>query len=241
MERRNVMKKVAMLLLFASLGARAWASNCVVIDDFTSGHVRLPLRTPNTSMNDAQAGAMLGGARGTAFLIGANPFMQPAEIDIDKPKNTGVPLVMTSGLRTGFRLDMEYGVDTNFMTKPLNYFPSGCDRFRVTFDSASQVLNFNIVVWYNPDFGHHAQDGINLDPAPYTSPFCVDFLFSNFAPGVPNDTPDFGSKGILLMDFIFQTGSAIGGNEFAITRIETMDPVTAANSPCAIVAPPLGS
>lgn len=235
------MKKLAMLLFFVSLTATVWASNCIVIDDFTSGEARLALRDPNTSLSDAQPGNMLGWARGTVFLVGANPFMQPAELDIDKPKNTGVPLVMTTGLKTGFRLDMEYGVDSNFVTQPLNYFPTGCDRFRVTFDSASQLLNFNIVVWYNPDYGHHAQDGINLDPAPYTSPFCVDFLYSNFQPGVPNDTPDFPNKGILLMDFIFQTSSAIGANEFAITKIETLDAVTAGNSPCAIVAPPLGS
>jgi hypothetical protein len=236
------MRIATLLLLVGALTpSTAHAANCVTIDDFTTGPGRSTLVAPNTSQALTQPGAMLGGFRGTAFLIGANPYLQLAGMAADHPGNQGIPLVVTTGLRTGFRLDLAYGVDANFQPKNLNYFPSGCDRFRVTFDSASQTLNFNVVAWYNPDYGHHAQDGLNLNPAPFITPFCVDFLFANFAPGVPGDTPDFGNKGILILDFIFQTGSAIGGNEFAIKKIETVDPVTATNSPCAVVAPPLGS
>lgn len=235
------MRTAILLAVAVACTSTAHAANCVTIDDFTTGPGRSTLIVPNTSNAITQAGAMLGGIRGTAFLIGANPFAQISGMAVDHPGNTGVPLVVTTGLRTGFRLDLVYGFDVNFAPKSLSYFPAGCDRFRVTFDSASQILNFNIVAWYNPDYGHHAQDGINLNPAPFITPFCVDFLFANFLPGVPGDTPDFGGKGILALDFIFQTGSAIGGNEFAITKLETVDPVTAANSPCAIVAPPLGS
>ncbi len=238
------MGKLAMILLpvfMVLTSAAASANNCLLIDDFTSGQVRSSLRTPNTSDTKTQTGSMLGGVRGTLFLINTNSFLQPAEMDVDKPNNNGVPLVVTTGLRTGFRLDMEYGVDTNFVTKPLGYFPTGCDRFRVHFDSASQVLNFNILVFQQNGFQHHFQDGINLDPSPFTNPFCVDFLFANFAGGLPNDTEDFAGQGIAVIDFIFQTGSAIGGNEFAVTRIETLDSTTAGANPCAIVAPPLGS
>lgn len=235
--------RTATLLLLVSvlLPATAHAANCVTIDDFMTGPGRSTLILPNTTNVMTQPGAMLGGFRGTAFLIGANPYLQIAGMTVNQPANIGIPLVVTTGLKNGFRLDLAYGVDANFLPKNLNYFPAGCDRFRVTFDSASQTLNFNILVWYNPDYGHHAQDGINLNPAPFTTPFCVDFLFSNFTPGIPGDTPDFGTKGILILDFIFQTGSAISGNEFAITKIETTDLATATVNPCAIVAPPLGS
>jgi len=37
---------------------------------------------------------------------------------------------------------------------------------------------------------------------------------------------DFANKGINAVDFIFQTGSAIGANEFAITKVETVDPTS---------------
>ena len=70
---------------------------------------------------------------------------------------------------------------------------------------------------------------------------CVDFPFANFTPGIAGDTPDFPNKGILLVDFIFQTGSAIGGNEFAIKKFETVDPATASAFACPIVVPPFGS
>jgi hypothetical protein len=235
------MNKPTMFVFLAALTATSGVSqiNCLTIDDFTTGADSLPLKTPGTSAQVTQTGTMLGSVRGTAFEIvpNGNPFLQPAEVDIDQ--GSGIPLVMTTGLKTFWRLEMEYGVDLKFAAYPLNYFPTGCDRFRVTFDSASQTVNFNVVVFYGPDYGHHAQDGINLDPSPYTYPFCVDFLFSNFAPGIPNDTPDFAGKGILSIDFVFQSGSAIGGNEFAITKIETLDPSAAAMNPCAIVAPPL--
>lgn len=231
------------LFLVGLTAASGWASNnCQIIDDFSSGTIRSALRDPGTTDRQTQIGTMLGGVRGTSFEIvpNGNSFFQPAELDIDNPPDTGVPLVVTTGLRTGWRLDMEYGVDTSFTFKPLNYLATDCDRFRVTFNSASRTLNFNIVAFYTA-LGHNALDGINLDPSPFTSPFCVDFPFSNFTPGIPGDTPDFTQKPILLLDFVFQSGSAIGGNEFAITKIETLDSATAAEHACAIVAPPVGS
>jgi hypothetical protein len=92
-----------------------------------------------------------------------------------------------------------------------------------------------------PDYGHHAQSGLNLNPAPFTTTFCVDFPFADFTPGIAGDTPDFPNKGILLVDFIFQTGSAIGGNGFAIKKFETVDAATASAFACPIVVPPFGS
>ena len=228
------MRKPAISVGLMVLAPVALWAQCQVIDDFTSGPVRLGLRIPNTSVAKTQTGSMLGGVRGTAFLIGGNQFLQPAEIDIDN----GGPLVMTTGLREFFRLDMVYGVNASFVFTPLGYHPTGCDRFRVTFDSASRVLNFNILAFQGPGITPF-QDGINLDPGPFLSPFCVDFLFSNFITGAPNTPEDFAGQGLNALDFIFQSGSAIGANEFAITKIETVDPITAGANPCAIVAPHL--
>ncbi len=224
---------VILVCLLALTPAAAWAQ-CQVIDDFTSGPVRLSLRMPNSSQLDAEPGTMLGGVRANSFVLPVNQFLQPAEVDEDM----GGPLVMTTGLRAFFRLDMIYGLTTTFTLNPLGYKPVGCDRFRVTFDSASQVLNFNVQAFQAPGFTPF-QDGINLDAAPFAgNPFCVDFLFANFATGVPI-MQDFAGKGIDAIDFIFQSGSAIGANEFAITKIETVSLATATANPCAIVAPPL--
>jgi hypothetical protein len=48
---------------------------------------------------------------------------------------------------------------------------------------------------------------------------------------------DFAGKGIDLLDFIFQSGSAIGANAFAITKIQTLDQATATTNPCMFVVP----
>jgi len=230
------------LFLMGLTAATGWPNNCEVIDDFSSGSVRSALRNPGTVDTQTQTGTMLGGVRGTSFEIvpSGNPFLQPVELDVDNPAKTGVPLVVTTGLRTSWRLDMDYGVNTSFGAAPLHYFPTGCDRFRVSFDSASQTLNFNIVVFQGPSFGHYAQDGLNLDPSVFALPFCVDFLFSNFVASPIGDTVDFAGKGILVIAFVFQRGSAFGGNEFAITKIETLDSPTAASKPCQVIAPPIG-
>ncbi len=223
------MRKVAILLFLMCLAMPAAWAQCQVIDDFTSGKVRASLRTPNTFSTDIKPGSMLGGIRETVFLIGGNQFLQPAEMDIDK----GGPLVVTMGVREYFRLDVEYGVDKNGVFTPLGYYPTGCDRFRVTFDSASLVLNFNILVFQGP-LNPYFQDGLNLDPIPFAgNPFCVDFLFSNFRNPLMV-TQDFAGQGINAIDFIFQTGSVIGANAFAITKFET----TTADAGC-VVAPPL--
>ena len=223
------MRKVASLLFLMFLTvASAW-SQCQVIDDFTTGKVRASLRTPNTSSTGIQMGSMLGGVRETVFRITTNQFLQPAEMDIDK----GGPLVVTTGVREFFRLDVQYGVDKNGVFNPLGYYPTGCDRFRVTFDSASLVLNFNMLVFQGPG-NPYFQDGLNLDPIPFAgNPFCVDFLFSNFENPLMV-TQDFAGQGINLIDLIFQTGSVIGANDFAITRFET----TTGDAGC-VVAPPL--
>jgi hypothetical protein len=223
------MRKVAIQLFLMLLTVAAAWPQCQVIDDFTTGKVRTSLRTPNTSSTDIQMGSMLGGVRETIFLIGANQFLQPAEMDIDK----GGPLVVSTGVRESFRLDVQYGVDKNGAFDPLGYYPTGCDRFRVTFDSASLVLNFNILVFQGP-LNPYFQDGLNLDPIPFAgNPFCVDFLFSNFKNPLMV-TQDFAGQGINGIDFIFQTGSVIGANDFAITKFET----TTGDAGC-VMAPPL--
>src|SRR5712692_918277 len=226
--RRIHMRTRASAILMALLiltPAAAWAQ-CQVIDDFSTGTVLMSLRVPNTQVAHTETGSMLGGVRANVFRITANQFFQPAELDAHLG---GGPLVLTTGLRGFFREDLVYGLDTNFALKPLGYKPVGCDRFRIAFDSASQGLNFNIVPFQGPGVTPF-QDGINLDPSPFAgNPFCVDFLFTNFtSPGTPQD---FAGKGINAIDFVFQSGSAIGANEFAITKIETTDLATATANP----------
>jgi hypothetical protein len=107
----------------------------------------------------------------------------------------------------------------------------------VTFDSSSRVVNFNIVAFSPLPDGTlaHFQAGTNVDASPSVLPFCVDFPFAKFAE-VPGVTQDFANAGISLLDVIFQSGSAIGADDFAVTKIEVLDGTDPANKPCAFSA-----
>jgi hypothetical protein len=217
---------IALLPLVAGM---AWPQ-CRVIDDFTTGPVQMDLRVSGAGTDtNTQTGSMIGGLRHINFFTSANPFLQQGEVKVEN----GGPLTVSNGVREFFRTELFWGIDAKNNIVPLGYRPSGCDRFRVTFDSNSAVVNFNVQA-YTPVAGF--QDGINLSPSPSTIPFCVDFPFSSFVSNTPGAKPDFAAQGITYMDMILQSGSAIGANNFAITKIETLDSETAAVAPCTYVA-----
>jgi hypothetical protein len=228
--RTRMLTMVAALLVLTP--AAAWAQ-CQVLDDFTSGPVRLILRVPNSSTRHVETGTMIGGARLNVFRLGPNQFLQAGELDAD----VSGPYVLTMGVREFFRVDLAYGVTAAGTLNLLGYHPAGCDRFRVSFNAASQVLNFNVEPFQAPGFTPFL-NGINLNPVSAAgNPFCADFLFTHFVTNAPGITQDFAGKGIDFIDFIFQSGSANGANAFALTRIETTDLATATANPCMFVAP----
>jgi hypothetical protein len=228
---KNALTQVALTLLLA---AGVCSAQCLVIDDFTTGKYKVQLRAPNATTtnysdpNYIQTGNMLGGSRETAFEVAGNPFGQTGELSV---ANNGA-LVIGSGTREFFRLDLLYGQS---LTAPLGYFPTGCDRFRVNFDSSSQQgLNFNIVVWQRG--GPIYSAGINVFPTSAGQPFCVDFPFDNFVTNAGPIPQTFANKGIDAIDVVLQSGAAVGANAFAITKVKTVNAATAAATPCAFVA-----
>jgi hypothetical protein len=222
------MQKLTLLFLLAA--GMAWPQVCTVIDDFTTGTTQMDLRvTGSGSDTNTQTGSMIGGLRHVNLFTYQNPFLQLGEAKVDK----GGPLTVSNGVREFFRLEVYWGIDAKNNIVPLGYKPSGCDRIRVTFDSNSGVVNFNVQVDTPVAL---FQDGINLPASATVLPFCVDFPFSNFVSNTPGAKPSFAAEGITFMDMILQSGPVIGANNFAITRVETVDPVTAATTPCAYVA-----
>jgi len=230
------MRKATLLLFVMAAAARA-SSGCLVIDNFTQGKYRVRFDTASNNFTDskrAQTGNnILGGVRNPFFLYAPNPsFGLIGELVVARD---GAPLAVSMGPRAFFRLDLMYGLDANTppMSAPLGYFPTGCDRFRVGFDSNSRVLNFNVEVFQTN--GQIFLVGLNLVPNDTGLPFCVDFPFANFVTNV-GPPQQFATNGIGGIDVIFQSGSAIGANDFAVTKFETVTPATAAASPCAFVA-----
>ena len=222
------MRTLTVLILLAE--GMAW-SQCRVIDDFTTGTAQMDLRVTGTGVDsNTQAGSMIGGLRHVNFFTYQNPFLQQGETKVEK----GGPLTVSNGVREFFRLEVFWGIDATNKIVPLRYLPSGCDRFRVTFDSNSGVVNFNVQVDTPVAL---FQDGINLPAGAATGlPFCVDFPFSNFVSNTPGAKPNFAVEDISYMDMILQSGPVIGANNFAITRVETIDSSTATIAPCAYVA-----
>jgi hypothetical protein len=221
------MQKLTLLLLFAA--GISW-SQCRVIDDFTTGTAQLDLRVAGAGVQtNTQTGSMIGGLRLLNFFTYQNPFLQQGEAKVGENA-----LTISNGVREFFRLETYWGINASGGIVPLRYTPTGCDRFRITFDSNSAIVNFNFQVDTPVAL---FQDGINLPAGAATGlPFCVDFPFSNFVSNTPGAEPNFASQGITYMDMIPQSGPAIGANNFAITKVETLDPATAAASPCAYLA-----
>ena len=198
------------LLLFAAalvLTQPAKSAN-LILDDFSTG----PYQKQLASGQDVapQAGMMIGGERETVFTVcqgpcGAqNPFDQEAAFEI-RPGSPSA-LIYSAGYKVYPRLEVAYGVAT-----PLQLdLGSNYNRIRVNFDGSDLVVNFNILVFTGTDY---SQTGCNL--AASTNPVSIDFPFADFTVGA-----DFNN--ITAIDFIFQSGSAVGANDWAVTSFEAV-------------------
>jgi hypothetical protein len=225
-------------LVFGSLAAAAQECSRV-IDDFTTGKTQMDLRVNGTAADtNTQTGSMIGGSRRIDFSTAANPFLQLGEVKVGNGA-----LTVSNGVREFFRTLVFWGDASNHIVPP-GYLPSGCDRFRVIFDSNSGELNFNVQVATaaGPKFPLF-QVGTNLppEPSPTGLPFCVDFPFANFVTNTKDGNgqavkPNFDAQGIIHIDMVIQSGSQFGANNFAITKIAMVDSGTAAAAPCAFVA-----
>jgi hypothetical protein len=203
--------KLAMAIL-AILTISQLAVAQLVLDDFSTGKYQKTLKS-GTDAN-TQSGSMIGGNRATSFFVcppgpcgSYNVFAQPGSFQV-RPKTKSSPsaLIQSAGYKASPRLDVFYG-----STAPLNLdLSSQYDRFRLSFDGSDLSVNFNILVWTG---GLYSQTGCNIDPS--ITSFTIDFPFANFTPGQGTPGADFSN--LTLMDFIFQSDSAIGGNSWAVT------------------------
>jgi hypothetical protein len=230
------------LLVIAFADAAFAAGNCLVIDDFTTGPTRLSVTATNTWVIDTQPGSMLGGWRTAGLMMSSNRYRLPALLTINYAKS---PLVGMFPLEGNSRAEVIYGqawpgAVPGGPVAPLAYYPIGCDRFRVHFNSAAASYDINFVVsaWYQDDYPYYAQGGVSVQRFARPSSFCVDVPFAALVNTGRYGTADLAlpSRGIRALDFIFQSGSAGGAEQFAVSKIETLDAATAALRACEIVA-----
>lgn len=205
----------------------------LVLDDFSTGAYKKQLAS-GSDVN-VQVGNMVGGHRETALLVCppgpcglANQFGQTGSIQI-RPATKFAPsaLVYSAGFRVSPRVDVVYG-----LAAPLNLaLAPTYDRIRVNFYASDLIVNFNIVAFTG---GLYSQTGCNLNPS--IGPVSIDFPLADFTPG--SGTPGADFTNVSSIDFILQSGSAVGANDWAVTSFEAI-PVGA--PPAAITCHGLGT
>jgi hypothetical protein len=192
------------------------ASAQLMIDDFSTGPYQKTLKS-GSDLN-TQTGSMIGGNRETSFYVctapcgAANPFSQSASFQVKAATKTEPSaLIQSAGYKVAPRLDVIYG-----STASLNLdLSSSYDRFRLTFDGSDLTVNFNILVFTGTTW---SQTGCNI--AASTNSFTIDFPFEYFTPAPGTSGANFAD--LTYMDFIFQNGSGIGGNGWAVTSFQAI-------------------
>jgi hypothetical protein len=216
------------IAVLASFPGSARAGS-LILDDFTTGAYSKRLHCGERSA--FRNGTMVGGVRNTFFSVpcdvGANAFDQTASLEIMKDG----PLAFGAEIRVFHRVEVIYGIDHGNVFTPLNLDLTGFDRLRVKFDSNDLGLNFNVVVLMH-DGTSLVQAACNLDPG--SVPFNVDLRFKeDFL--TQAGTPDWSD--VDLIDVIFQSGSAIGANDYAVTAFSATDEVDPGAHFCDDLAP----
>lgn len=202
------------LLMTITLGLPQLASSQTLpLDDFSSGSYGVQL---SSGRDDArQTGIMVGGERQTVFIVcatnpcgDANPFSQPASVAIQAGSDSRPSaLIQSAGYKTYPRLEAYYGLGAPL---DLHLLDRHYDRIRVNFDGSDGVINFNIEV-FSPS--GYSLLGCNLEVS--ATPVSIDFPFADFQGQASFNQID-------SIALIFQAGTAIGGNDWAVSSFEAV-------------------
>ena len=200
---------VSLVLFLAAVAGSAVAQDRT-IDDFTTGPFKqTPVRCGKVAPS-SQNGAMLGGNRSTGLLLSpanACGFSQPNSYEFKlATKATPPAFLFNAGYGAGPRIDMGYGFGA-----PMNIDFTPYDRIRVNFLGLTQPLNFNILVFTGTTW---AQNGCNISEL--NRPFSIELPLNGFI----ISGPSFSWSNINFIDNIFQSGSAIGGVDLAVSSIQ---------------------
>ncbi len=210
--------------IFSGFGFQS-AVAAIAIDNFRTG---LTPRTPIVcNVNDTvQPGSMVGGIRHTRLIVNeagascsvSNKYRQTASMQV-RPS----ALIVNSDFKVFHRLEVFYGHDELKQNRPLNLdlTEGGLNnrRIRIAFEAMDLVENFNIVLFMK-DGSARSQCSINLNPS--TNPFTVDFPLDSF--GVALGDADYADVDYIAL--IFQSGSAMGSNDFAVKSVTATSAIT---------------
>ena len=202
---------IVVQIVAAFTGPTIGMAQGLLIDDFTTGE-HFAIRWFGNEL-DVQGGSMLGGFRRTNFIIASNDRIQPGILHIRRGEG---PLVIDAGFKVQHRLEITYGIDSIGSLAPLNLDLSSFDRLSVDFEASDLGVNFNIVI-FSGNGTARAQLGFNLVPS--ITAFSIDFPLVDFSP-----VGDFDIGDVDLIVLVLQSGSATGGNDYAVTSISAENP-----------------
>jgi hypothetical protein len=144
---------------------------------------------------------------------------QPVNYEFKPVSTTAGGFLFNAGFDAAPRIDMGYG----WGSTPMNVNFTPYDRIRVIFKGLSQPLNFNIQAFTGTTW---AQNGCNVGEL--NRPFSIDFPFTGFSISVP---ATFSWASINYLNFIFQSGSAIGSVDLGISSIVLTNSTTTPPAP----------
>jgi hypothetical protein len=233
-QNKSIKKELLFLISFFIYFATTLdASANIQIDNFTTGtNTRAEGEVICGIKDVVKPGSMIGGLRFSRWLVNpnagscsfSNPFGQKASLQV---KPTG-GLILNSDFRVQHRLDLMYGLDSSGMA-PLNLdLTEGGQpnqRIRITFNALDRMENFNIVLLME-NGAKRSQCSMNINPS--DQQFIVDFPLDKFKAQL--GTPNYSD--VDMIDFVFQSGSAIGSGDLAVRSIA----VTSTNNLTAIVS-----
>ena len=193
----------------------------LVIDDFTASPYKKRLWNHLTYLTDYQTGPNIrGGVRQTNFSAApVEPYVGQSTLLEIRPDGH---LVVSGGYKSHFALMLGYGYDTAGGANRLNLDLSGgpgsecpdCDRFRINFDGSDAETVYLVQV-----FDRDGDVGTFVGAeslAGRTTAFHLDAPFAEF--GQSSDHP-IDWEHIDFIVVLLQTGAALGGHDFDVTRI----------------------
>ena len=208
------MKKQVILailaLSFALSAAPLLHAQDLNIDDFQAGGspILQYLSGVHLSTQTGPTNHIIGGTRSESVNANGNTLNQLSTFQFRPDvQNNQSAFIQNGGFYAGPRVDMQYGAGTPMREDLSSYKQNGF--IRVNFKGLTEGLNFNIQLFTGTKW---AQGGCNIGA--YPAGFSVELPLSRFV-----DTGiDFTD--VTYMNFIFQSGSAIGAVSFAVTSIE---------------------
>ncbi|HTR27273.1 MAG TPA: hypothetical protein VMI10_25105 [Terriglobales bacterium] len=221
---KNNIVRVVLALCVAAPFAHA---QDLTIDDFTTGKSAVLKYKGGATNTGTQTGAtahLIGGTRTTNFNIATNPLQQTSTFQFRPDgKHNQSAYIHNVAFLVGSREDMVYGYGAPMHADFSSYSGDPNGLIRVNFLGLTGDLNFNIELFTGTIY---AQGGCNITANP--APFSIELPLSTFVDNGINYAD------INLIDVITQSGSQIGGIEFAVTSIEVSKTPKPGALPCQI-------